>query len=109
MTTVADADRAARRAQVVEALADAVATFDRPPPVHVAVDGMGGAARALADDLGRALAARGRRCRRVSLGVPGFLDPRAPGPWPAGTRNGPSDDLVLMDGRFLQHPEYAKA
>ena len=109
MTTVADADRAARRAQVVEALADAVATFDRPPPVHVAVDGMGGAARALADDLGRALAARGRRCRRVSLGVPGFLDPRAPGPWPAGTRGGPGDDLVLVDGRFLQHPEYAGA
>ena len=105
----ADADRAARRARVVEALADAAATVDHPPPVHVAVDGMGGGARALADDLGRALGVRGCRCRRVSLDAPGLLDPRAPGPWPAGTRGGPGDDLVLADGRFLQHPEYAGA
>jgi Dak1 domain len=50
MTTAADADRATRRAQVVEKLADTVAPIDRVPPVHVAVDGMGGAARALAVD-----------------------------------------------------------
>jgi SAM-dependent methyltransferase len=31
--------QATRRAQVVAALADAVAAADRPPPVHVAVDG----------------------------------------------------------------------
>ena len=67
MTTAAEADRAARRAQVVEALADAVATIDHSPPVHVAVDGTGGAARSLADD------------------------------------------LVIVDGRFLQHAEFLGA
>src|SRR5262245_18751632 len=108
MVTVADADRAVRRAQVVEALADAAATLDRPPPVHVAVDGTGAdTARAQADDLGQALAARGRRCRRVSLDGPGFLDPRGPGP--AGHRGCQGDDLVLVYGRFLQHPEFAGA
>ena len=41
MDMAADADRATRRTQVVEALADAdaVATIHRVPPVHVAVDG----------------------------------------------------------------------
>jgi predicted nuclease with TOPRIM domain len=34
-TSAADADRAGRRAQVVEALADAVTTIDRVPPVHI--------------------------------------------------------------------------
>ena len=54
-------DQAARRAQVVTALADAVATPDRPRPVQVAVDGPSEVAtRALADDLRHALAARGR-------------------------------------------------
>jgi aminoglycoside phosphotransferase (APT) family kinase protein len=61
MDMAADADRATRRTQVVEALADAVATIHRVPPVHVAVDGLtGSATRSLADDLGRVLAGRGR-------------------------------------------------
>jgi hypothetical protein len=34
-----EAERATRRAQVVAALADAVAIVDRAPPIHVAVDG----------------------------------------------------------------------
>ena len=51
-----------------------MATVDHAPPVHVAVDGTGGGARSLADDLGHALERRGRRCRRVSLDAAGFLD-----------------------------------
>jgi len=50
MNPTVEAERAIRRAQVVEALADAVATLDRAPPIHVAVDGLTGpATRALAD------------------------------------------------------------
>ena len=65
MNPTVEAERAIRRAKVVEALADAVATLDRAPPIHVAVDGLTGpATRALADDVGRALTDRGRRCRR---------------------------------------------
>jgi SAM-dependent methyltransferase len=88
------ADRAARRVRLVGALADAVDTIDRAPPVHVAVDGLAaGAGAGLADDLAGALAARGRRCRRVSLEAAG----RGPDPRPAG------DDVVIVDGCLLQH------
>jgi hypothetical protein len=80
MDMAADADRATRRAQVVEALADAVATIHRAPPVHVAVDGLtGSATRSLADDLGRVPAGRGRRCRRVTLDALSLLHPAGPG------------------------------
>jgi hypothetical protein len=89
------ADRAARREQLLGALADAVEAVDRAPPVHVAVDGLVAAAAAgLADDLAGALTARGRRCRRVSLGTP----VRVPDPRPRG------DDVVVVDGSLLQHP-----
>jgi SAM-dependent methyltransferase len=99
-----------RRAEVVGALATAVATLDRPPPVHVAVDGLDGpATRALADDLGRALAGRGRRCRRVGLDALSLLHPAGPGVERPGHRGGPGDDLVLVDGCFLQHPEFTGA
>jgi SAM-dependent methyltransferase len=90
-TTLHAPDQAARRAQVVETLADAVAAADHDPPVLVAVDGLTEAAtQTLADDLGRALAARGRRCRR------GPLDAH---------RARPGDDLVLVDGPLLQRQE----
>jgi hypothetical protein len=108
MDPTADADRAARRAQVIEALADAVATVDRGPPVHVAVDGLT-ATRALADDLSRVLGTRGRRCRRVSLDVLGFLDPAWPGVARPAHRAEPGDDLVLVDGCLLQRPEFTGA
>jgi SAM-dependent methyltransferase len=89
------ADRAARREQLLGALADAVEAVDRAPPVHVAVDGLVAAAAAgLADDLAGVLTARGRRCRRVSLGTP----VRVPDPRPRG------DDVVVVDGSLLQHP-----
>jgi len=106
MNPTGDADRATRRAQVVEALADAVGTVDRAPPIHVAVDGLiGSAANALADDLGGVLTTRGRRCRRASLDVVGLLDPRVPRPGRPAHRAGRGDDLMIVDGRFLQHPE----
>jgi SAM-dependent methyltransferase len=90
----AEADRAARRARVIGALADAVSTLDRDRPVLVAVDGVVAAAGAgLADDLAVALAARGRRCRRVS--------PPAPDRRPAAR---PGDDVVVVDGSLLQVP-----
>ena len=89
------ADRAARREQLLGALADAVEAVDRAPPVQVAVDGpVAAAAAGLADDLAGALTARGRRCRRVSLGTP----VRVPDPRPRG------DDVVVVDGSLLQHP-----
>jgi SAM-dependent methyltransferase len=89
------ADRAARREQLLGALADAVEAVDRAPPVLVAVDGPAGAAAAgLADDLAGAITARGRRCRRLSLAAPDRVpDPRRPG-----------DDVVVVDGTLLQHP-----
>jgi SAM-dependent methyltransferase len=95
----ADADRAARRARVIGALADAVGTLEHDRPVLVAVDGVVAAAGAgLADDLAGALAVRGRRCRRVSLPAP---DRR-----PAVR---PTDDVVVVDGRLLQVPQLAGA
>ena len=101
--------RAVRRARVVEALADAVATVDHAPPVHVGVDGTAGGARPLADDLARALERRGRRCRRVSLDAGGFLHRQGPGREPVAHRGRAGDDLVLVDGCFLQHPEFLGA
>jgi SAM-dependent methyltransferase len=87
------ADRAARREQLLGALADAVDSIDRAPPVHVAVDGLVDAAAAgLADDLAGALTARGRRCRRASPGAP----VRGPDTRPRG------DDVVIVDGSLLQ-------
>jgi SAM-dependent methyltransferase len=101
---------ATRRVQVVEALADAVATVDRIPPVHVAVDGLIDTATcAVADDLGRALSVRGRRCRRVTLDALSLLHPAGPGVGRPAHRAGPGDDLVLVDGCFLQHPEFLGA
>jgi SAM-dependent methyltransferase len=89
------ADRAARREQLLGALADAVEAVDRDPPLRVAVDcPVAGAGAGLADDLAGALAARGRRCRRVSLAAP----VRVPDPRPGG------DDVVVADGSLLQHP-----
>jgi SAM-dependent methyltransferase len=89
------ADRAARRERLVGALADAVDAIDRPPPVHVAVDGLTAAAGAgLADDLAGALTARGRRCRRASQEAP----VRGPHQRPTG------DDVVVVDGSLLQRP-----
>jgi hypothetical protein len=90
-------------------LADAVVGIDHPPPVHVAVDGTAGGARGLADDLSRVLEARGRRCRRVSLDATGFLHRQGPGQGPIAHRGRPGDDLVVVDGRFLQHPEFQGA
>jgi SAM-dependent methyltransferase len=95
----AEADRAARRARVIGALADAVGTLDRDRPVLVAVDGVVAAAGAgLADDLAGVLAARGRRCRRVSLPAPDRRPAVRPG-----------DDVVVVDGSFLQVPGLAGA
>jgi hypothetical protein len=80
MNPAGDADRATRRAQVIESLADAVATLDRAPPIHVAVDGLTDpTTRALADDLARVLSDRGRRCRRVTLDTLSLLHPAGPG------------------------------
>jgi SAM-dependent methyltransferase len=89
-----EADRTARRARVIGALADAVGALGRDPPVHVAVDALVAAAGAgLADDLAAALTARGRRCRRASLEALGHhrRGGRAPG-----------DDVVIVDGSLLQ-------
>ena len=103
---------AARRAQVVEALADAVCAIARPGPARVAVDALtGGGARSLADDLTAALSARGRRIRRHSLdafdhlGRPG----PAPPPDPAGRSRAPGEDLLVVDGSLLQHAELVGA
>ena len=93
----------------MEALADAVATVDHAPPVHVGVDGTAGGARALADDLARVLERRGRRCRRVSLDAGDFLHPQGQGREPVAHRGRRGDDLVLVDGCFLQHPEFLGA
>jgi SAM-dependent methyltransferase len=88
------ADQAARREQLLGALADAVEAVDRAP-LHVAVDCLVvGAGAGLADDLAGALAARGRRCRRASLEAP----VRVPDTRPGG------DDVVVVDGNLLQHP-----
>ena len=90
MHPTVDAEQGSRHAQAVAALADAVATLDRGPPIHVAVDGLTDpATRALADDLGRVLTGRGPRCRRVTLDALSLLirrgqglsgPPTAPGP-----------------------------
>ena len=82
-------EQATRRTQVMETLAEAVATLDRPPPIHVTVDGFSEpSTRTLADDLARVLADRGRRCGRVTLDALSLLHPAqgwsgpatAPGP-----------------------------
>jgi len=78
MNPTVEAEQATRRAQVVEALAD---------------------------DVGRALTSRGRRCRRVTLDARSLLHPAGPGAARLLHRAGPGDDLVLVDGCFLQHPE----
>jgi SAM-dependent methyltransferase len=110
MHPTVDAAQATRRAQVVETLADAVATVNRPPPVHIAVDGLTDpATRTLADELGRVLTTRGRRCRRVTLDALSLLHPAGPGLERPAHRAGPDDDLVLVDGCFLQHPEFLGA
>lgn len=81
--------------------------MDRDPPIHVAVDGLTDlATRSLADDLGRALSGRGRRCRRVTLDALSLLHPAGPGVEGPAHRAWPGDDLVLVDGCFLQHPEF---
>jgi hypothetical protein len=103
---------AVRRAQVVEALADAAGTVARPGPVRVALDALtGGGARSLADDLAAALSARGRRCRRHSVDAFDHLDGRgpAPSPDPAGPSRAPGMDLLVVDGSFLQHAEFLGA
>src|SRR4029453_5073699 len=102
--------QATRRAQVVAALADAVATLDRPPPVHVAVDGLDEpATRALADALDGVLSERGRRGRRVTLDALSLLHPAGPGEARPAHRARPGDDLVLVDGRLPQHPQFLGA
>jgi hypothetical protein len=102
--------QATRRAQVVEALADAVPAVDHAPPIHVAVDGLDDpATRAFADDLDRRLSDRGRRCRRVTLDALSLLHPAGPGVERPAHRAGPGDDLVVVDGCFLQHPEFLGA
>ena len=93
------ADRAARREQLLGVLADAVEAAGDAPPLRVAVDCLvAGAGAGLADDLAGALAARGRRCRRVSLEAP----VRVPDPRPGG------DDVVVVDGSLLQHPRLGR-
>jgi SAM-dependent methyltransferase len=107
----AELDRATRRAQVIAALADAVATIDRAPPLRVAVDGLTGtAAGALADELSHVLVTRGRRCRRASLDAFGYLYGHgAAAPNPAALRSYGSDDLVVVDGSFLHNAELVGA
>jgi hypothetical protein len=110
MNPTVEADQATRRAQVVAALAAAVVTIRRVPPVHVAVDGLIGTATCtVADDLGRSLSDRGCRCRRVTLDALSLLHPGGPGVERSAHRAEPSDDLVLVDGCFLQHPEFLGA
>ena len=102
--------QATRRAQVAEALADAVVAVDHAPPIHVAVDGLDRlATRALADDLDRRLSGRGRRGRRVTLDALSLLHPAGPGEARPAHRARPGDELVLVDGCFLQHPEFLEA
>jgi SAM-dependent methyltransferase len=123
-TSVAGAaERAARRAEVVDALADAVGTIGRPGPVRVALDALGhDGARSLADDLAAALSDRGRRCRRASLDAFDDLyrsgparrpDPARGGPArppdPAGPRPAEGDEVLVIDGSFLQHAEFVGA
>jgi SAM-dependent methyltransferase len=80
------------------------------PPIHVAVDGLDDpATRTLADDLARVLSDRGRRCRRVTLDALNLLHPAGPGVEGPSHRGGPGDDLVLVDGCLLQHPEFLGA
>ena len=101
------AEQVTRRTQVMETLAEAVATLDRPPPIHVAVDGLTEpTTRTLADDLARVLSDRGRRCHRVTLDALSLLHPAGPGTERPAHRARPGDDLVLVDGCFLQHPEF---
>jgi SAM-dependent methyltransferase len=111
MNPAVQTDRETRRTQVIESLADAVATLERAPPVHVAVDGLTDpVTRTLADDLARLLASRGRRCRRVTLDTLSLLHPAGPGVARPSHRGGPGDDLVVVvDGCFLQHPEFLGA
>ena len=74
------------------------------------VDGLTGpTTRALADDVARALSSRGRRCRRVTVDARSLLHPTGPGAARLLHRAGPGDDLVLVDGCFLQHPEFLGA
>jgi SAM-dependent methyltransferase len=102
--------QATRRARVVDALADAVASLDRSPPIHVAVDGLIDTATcAVADDLARVLSDRDRRCRRVTLDALSLLHPAGPGVEGPSHRGGPGDDLVVVDGCFLQHAEFLGA
>jgi SAM-dependent methyltransferase len=109
MHPTGQADQATRRTRVMEALAEVVATLDRPPPIHVAVDGLTEPTTALADDLARVLAGRGRRCHRVTLDALSLLHPAGPGVQRLAHRARPGDDLVLVDGCFLQHPEFLGA
>jgi 2-polyprenyl-3-methyl-5-hydroxy-6-metoxy-1,4-benzoquinol methylase len=101
-------DGTARRAQVVAALADAIRPADPPARVRVAVDAVTGeVAPGLADELARALAASGRPAGRATLDGSGrYLD--EPLPAPAAPAGEPRTVLVV-DGRFLQHPELAGA
>jgi SAM-dependent methyltransferase len=113
-----EADRAARRARVIGALADAVGALGRDPPVQVAVEALVAAAGAgLADDLAAALTARGRRCRRASLEALGRRrrGGRAPGDdvvehddptWPVIRRIAPA--VADRLGRDL-HPDETRA
>jgi hypothetical protein len=55
------------------------------------------------------LTTRGRRCRRVTLDALSLLHPAGPGLERPAHRAGPDDDLVLVDGCFLQHPEFLGA
>jgi SAM-dependent methyltransferase len=55
------------------------------------------------------LSDRGRRCRRVTLDALNLLHPAGPGVEGPSHRGGPGDDLVLVDGCFLQHPEFLGA
>ena len=79
--------QATRRAQVVEALADAVPAVDHAPPIHVAVDGLDDpATRALADDLDRQAVRPGPP---LPAGDPGRPQPPPPGRPRGGTTRPP--------------------
>jgi SAM-dependent methyltransferase len=98
-----------RRAEVLGTLADAAASIQRPTAIHVAVDALDArAAAAFADELAGALVARGRRCRRASLHATRHPDPGT-APSLAALRSYGSDDLVIVDGGFLQNAELAGA
>jgi SAM-dependent methyltransferase len=111
------AERAARRAQVIDALADAVGTIARPGPVRVALDALGhDGAHSLADDLAAALSDRRRRCLRAS--VDAFDDLFRGGPARGGLarpavaawlRRAAGDEVLVLDGSFLQHAAFAGA